>query len=104
MSKDVRKEQIVLLQFEKRLAALAAFVATGAATAASASDKINGEATTKAYQELQAAIVHLGDVTSAIHSRLEAAAVEAGARALEASGGAPKDPVGQVVRSILGIG
>lgn len=104
MSKDVRKEQLVLLQFEKRLAALAAFVAAGAATAASASDKINAEATAKAYDDLKAALVHLGDVTGAIHAKLEAASIEAGARALQLSGGSPKNPPGDVVRSILGLG
>ena len=33
MAKDVRKEQLVLLKFERKLAGLAAFVAAGSATA-----------------------------------------------------------------------
>lgn len=104
MTKDVRKEQLVLLKFEQKLAALAAFVAAGSATAASAADKINGEATTKAYEDIRAALIHLADVTSQAHVMLERSALETCAKALEASGGIPKASSSEVVRSILGIG
>lgn len=103
MTEDVRKEQIVLLQFEKKLAGLAAFVAASSATAASAADKINAEATMKAYDDIKAALVHLADVTTQVHASLQSTVVEAGVRALEASG-MPKNPPAEVVRSLLGIG
>lgn len=103
MAKDVRKEQLVLLKFERKLAGLAAFVAAGSATAASAADKINPEAAVGAYEEIQAALVHLADVTAAAHVALEATAAAAGARALEASG-TPKVNVAEMVRSALGLG
>lgn len=104
IAKDVRKEQIVLLRFEKELARLAAFVAAGSATAASAATVIDSEATSSAYSKIQDALVHLADVTSAVHSAMEAQAIEAGVRLLQA-GGAPKGdpPAAEVVRSILGI-
>lgn len=106
MTEDVRKEQIVLLQFEKKLAGLAAFVAASSATAASAADKINAEATMKAYDDIKAALVHLADVTTQVHASLQSTVVEAGVRALEATGGGggSKNPPAEVVRSILGIG
>ena len=103
MAKDVRKEQLVLLKFERKLAGLAAFVAAGSATAASAADKINGEATMKAYQDIQNALVQLADVTAAAHAALESTATAAGALALEASG-TPKATIAETVRSALGLG
>lgn len=104
MDKDVRKEQLVLLKFERKLASLAAFIAAGSATAASAADKINGEATMKAYDDIRQALVHLADVTAATHLSLQYSAAEIGARALEATGGTPKASASEAVRSILGIG
>ena len=105
MTKDVRKEQVQLLKFERKLAGLAAFLAAGSATAASAADKVNAEATMKAYADIQNALIHLADVTTKAHAALEASVIEAGGRALEVDGGgAPKNPPSGVVRSLLGIG
>ena len=104
MAKDVRKEQLVLLKFEQKLAGLAAFVAASSVTAASAADKINGEATTKAYENIRDALVQLADVTAAAHQSLQGTVAELGLRALEASGGTPKASASEVVRSVLGIG
>lgn len=103
MTKDVRKEQVQLLKFEKKLAGLAAFIAAGSATAASAADKVNAEATMKAYSDISNALLLLADVTTKAHAALEASVVEAGVRALQANG-APKNPPSEVVRSLLGIG
>lgn len=103
MTKDVRKEQVQLLKFEKKLAGLAAFVAAGSATAASAAGKVNAEATMKAYSDISNALLHLADVTTKAHAVLEASVVETGVRALQANG-APKNPPSEVVRSLLGIG
>ncbi len=105
MAKDVRKEQLVLLKFERKLAGLAAFVAAGSATAASASTKVNADATVKAYEDIRAALVHLADVTTQAHAALQSCVTEVGARALEATGGGhPKVTAAEGVRSILGIG
>lgn len=96
----------MLLKFEKRLAALAAFVAAGSATAASASSKIDSEKTVAAYQEIKEALAHLADVTAGAHRELEQAAIETGVRMLNIGGGLPKDPppIGGGVRSLLGLG
>ncbi|MEQ1930296.1 MAG: hypothetical protein ABL957_07145 [Parvularculaceae bacterium] len=102
ISKDIRKEQIVLLRFEKELARLAAFVAAGSATAASAATMIDAEASSGAYSQIKGALVHLADVTTQAHAALNAQAMEAGARILQA-GGTPKEPPVEVVRSILGL-
>lgn len=104
LSKDARKEQVVLLRFEKELARLAAFVAAGSATAASAATKIDAQASAGAYDQIRQALVHLAEVTGQVHAAMNAQAIEAGVRILEASGGTPKDPPAEVVRSILGIG
>ncbi len=78
MSKDVRKEQVKLLQFEKRLVGLAAFLAAGASTAASASTKINHEAASRAYDDIRVALAHLADVTSQAHAALDASVASEG--------------------------
>ncbi|MDZ7627684.1 MAG: hypothetical protein U5J99_04645 [Parvularculaceae bacterium] len=78
MTKDVRKEQVELLKFEKKLAGLAAFVAAGSATAASAAGKVNAEATMKAYADISNALVHLADVTTKAHAALEASVAGSG--------------------------
>jgi hypothetical protein len=101
---DVRREQLVLLRFEKELARLAALVAAGAATAASAAEKIDADASTGAYENIKAALVHLAEVTGEAHAAINARAAEVGARMFEASGGWPKTPPAEVVRSILGLG
>ncbi len=104
MAKDVRKEQLVLLKFERKLAGLAAFVAAGSATAASAADKINSEATAKAYEDIRVAVVNLADVTAQAHQTLQESVSELGARALQVGGGMPKATSSEVVRSLLGLG
>jgi xanthine dehydrogenase molybdopterin-binding subunit B len=104
MPKDVRKEQLELIKFERKLAGLAAFVAAGSATAASAADKINAEATAKAYYDIRIALVNLADVTTQAHQALQENVLELGARALQVGGGMPKATSSEVVRSILGIG
>lgn len=102
-SKDVRKEQLVLLKFEKELARLAAFVAAGSATAASAATAIDSQAAVNGYDRIREALVHLAEVTTEVHAAMNAQAMEAGARLLQATG-APKEPPVQVVRSLLGLG
>lgn len=104
MSKDVRKEQLFLLKFEKKLTGLAAFLAAGSATAASAADKINAETTMKAYEDVRDALVRLAEVTGQAHQTLQQCAADAGARALQVGGGMPKPNSPEVVRSLLGLG
>ena len=104
MSKDVRKEQAALLKFEKKLAGLAVFAAGMTATVASASSKIGSESAGRAYEDVQAAIIHLAEVTAEAHAALEASAASAGARSLEATGGVPKNTIAQVVQSTFGLG
>lgn len=104
MSLDVRKEQLSLLKFEKKVAGLAAVLAAGSATAASASDKLGGEEAAEAYAAIQQALVNLADVTSAAHAVLEERVVTEGLRALEFSARVPKMPLESSVRSILGLG
>ena len=104
MSLDVRKEQLSLLKFEKKLAGLAAVLAAGSATAASASDKIGSAEAAEAYDAIQKALVNLADVTSSAHAAMEARVVEEGLRAIEFGARVPKLSVGESVRSILGLG
>jgi len=105
MTKDVRKEQLKLLKFERKLAGLAAFFATtGGVAAASAADKLNAESTLKAYQDIQAALLNLADVTTHAHAAMEASVVQASANMLQAAGGGPKASASEAVRSVLGLG
>jgi len=103
MAKDVRKEQLILLKFEKKLTGLAAFWGASAAAAAAASEKMDPGATAGAYENVRAALVQLAEVTAQAHATLEATASTAGVRALEA-GGTPKVNVLEMVRSVLGLG
>ena len=64
MAKDVPKEQITSLRFEKELAGMAALVATGTAAAVSASNKIGSVAAQEAYADIETALVNLADETS----------------------------------------
>lgn len=102
---DLRKEQLALLRIEKQIAGLAAVVAAGAAAAKGADGKLHAPDGTKAYAQIEAALVNLADVTSNVHATLNAKALETGAVVLEAiGGGRPKLDASGAVRSILGIG
>ncbi len=104
MTKDVRKEQVVLLRFEKKIAGLAAALAASLAAAKAADGKLHAEGATDAYMEIEAALLHLADVTSTAHASLEAHAQTIGAQILNAGGGIPKGDISGVVRSALGLG
>jgi hypothetical protein len=103
-SKELRKEQLALLRFEKQLAALAGVVAAGSATAASAATKVDAAASAEGYDKIRQALVHLAEVTTEVHAAMNAKAIEAGLRIMEAAGGTPKTPPLEIVRSILGNG
>ena len=102
--KDIRKEQLVLLRFEKQLAALAASCAAGAGAAQAADLKLASPEASAALGQVQNAILHLAEVTGAAHAALNSSALEAGVRILKATGGTPKESAAQVVTSIFGIG
>ena len=104
MSKDVRKEQVALLRFEKKVVGLAAMLAAGAATAKAVDGKLHATDGTAAFAEMEAALVRLAEVTSHAHDALAAKATESGAMMLQATGGVPKRSVSSAVASILGIG
>jgi len=103
MTKDLRKEQVSLLRFEKQIASLASVLAAGAATQASASDKLGGAIALEAYEEIQASLVHLADVTTNAHEMLNAYADTIGAKTLNV-GGIPKPQSSEIVRLVLGLG
>lgn len=104
MTKDLRKEQAVLLRFEKQIAGLAATLATLGAAAKAADGKLHATEATKAYADLQAALVNLAEATGEAHATVNAKAMEVGATVMQATGGLPKRPPAKVVESILGIG
>ncbi|MGE0409169.1 MAG: hypothetical protein AB7P23_07895 [Amphiplicatus sp.] len=101
---DLRREQLVLLRFEKQLAALAATCAAGVCAAQAADGKLESAEAIEAVANIQNAIMHLAEVTGAAHSALNAKAVEMGARLLEVTGGIPKGEPPRVVASLFGIG
>ncbi|MHA7871453.1 MAG: hypothetical protein ACX939_03795 [Hyphococcus sp.] len=104
MTKDIRKEQLVLLRFEKQIAGLAATLAVGATAAKAADGKLHADVSEKALAEMQTALLHLADVTSRAHDAMNAKALEVGARVHQATGGLPKGDPHKVVASLLGIG
>ncbi len=102
---DLRKEQLVLLRFEKQIAGLAAVLAGGAALAKGVDGKLRATEGAEAYAEIQAALINLADVTGQAHEALNAKALEAGATIFKAAGGGlPKFEPSEAVRSILGLG
>lgn len=104
MTENVGNEQLKLLKFEKQLVALTATFAAGAATVASAAEKTGNDVPLRAYEDVQAALIKLGEATSAAHTAVETAAVESSLRFLQA-GPMPKErPVVEIVRSLLGVG
>lgn len=100
---DLRKEQLILLRFEKQMIAMAATVAAGAAVAKTVDATLKGEAST-ALANVQNALMQLAQVTSEAHAALNVQALETGARLFQASGGAPKTQPPQVIASLLNIG
>ena len=102
---DLRKEQLVLLRFEKQIAGLAAVLAAGAVAARGVDGKLHASQGAEAYADIQAALVNLADVTGKAHEVLNAKALEAGATLFKAAGGGlPKIEPNEAVRSILGLG
>lgn len=105
MTKDLRKEQLLLLRFEKQIAGLAATLALGATAAKAADGKLHASEAQAAYTDIQAALVNLAEVTGKAHDVLNAMAVDYGFKVLQAAGGGlPKRDPPTVVSSILGIG
>lgn len=103
MTTDVKKEQLKLLQFEKKLVALAATLAAGAPTVAAAAEKTGSEASFEAYQKISTALIGLADATTEAHALMESVAAHAGADYLKASG-LPKQPPAEMVRLLFGLG
>jgi len=105
MKKDIRKEQLVLLRFEKQIAGLAAILAVGATAAKAADGKLHASEGAAAYADIQAALMNLAEVTGNAHEVLNAKALEMGAQMFQTTGGGlPKGDPPAVVASILGIG
>ena len=104
MSEDVRKEQVALLRFEKKVVGLAGALAAGVATAKAVDGKLHASDGAAAYAEMEAALMRLAEATSQAHDVLAAKATESGAIMLQATGGVPKRSVSSAVASILGIG
>jgi len=104
MNKDIRKEQLVLLRFEKQIAGLAATLAIGAGAAKAADGKLHASVGAEGFADMQAALVHLAEVTGKAHEVMNAKALEVGATVHQATGGLPKGDPHKVVLSLLGIG
>lgn len=103
MKKDIRREQISLLRFEKKIAGLAAALAAGSATVHAAEQKLGGSAASDAYAELQNSILQLAEAATNAHELLNAEAVALGLKTLQVNG-VPKSPPTEIVRLALGIG
>ncbi len=103
--KDLRKEQLALLRFEKQITGLAATLAAGAVIAKGVDGKFHATQGAEAYAQIQSALVNLAAVTGQAHDALGLKAMEVGAHLLEAAGGGrPKHDVDESVKLILGIG
>ncbi|MEE2690887.1 MAG: hypothetical protein VX640_05015 [Pseudomonadota bacterium] len=101
---DIRKEQLALLRFEKKLTTLAASLAAAGVAAKAVDAKLGGADGADAFATLQNTLMTLAQATGEAHAALNAKAIEVGARVLMASGGIPKKEPGEHVASILGIG
>ena len=103
MTKDIRKEQMVLLRFEKQIAGLAATLAVGATAVKAADSKFQANVGVEAYTEIQTALMNLATVTGQAHENLSTKAVEIGAIMHHAEGTPKSDPP-MVVAALLGLG
>lgn len=106
MSRDYRRQQAKLLRVERDLKRLAASMgaAGGVAATIAAADAATGKIAVDAHAEAAGLVLKLAELTAGAHDRLEAAAVEAGARLM--ASGTPKPPPSQFVeslRSLLGL-
>ncbi|MEM9898392.1 MAG: hypothetical protein AAF742_03335 [Pseudomonadota bacterium] len=104
MTEDVKKEQVALLKFEKKLIGLATLFAASAPVAASAAEKTGNHLSFAAYDGISDALVKLAEATSAAHETMESAATEAGVGFIQAAGLPKSPPPVEVVKSLLGIG
>lgn len=104
MTKDLRKEQLVLLRFEKQIVGLAATLAALGGAAKAADGKLHATRAGEAYADLEAALMRLAEITGSAHEAINAQAVETGATLLKAIGGIPKEEPASVVASVLGLG
>lgn len=104
MTKDIRKEQVSLLRVEKKIVALAAALASATAAAKAADGKLQAEGASTALSEAQAALMNVAEIAGRAHDALNASAIDAGMRTLQATGGVPKRSVSSTVASIFGIG
>jgi hypothetical protein len=129
MTKDLRREQILVLRFEKTLAdqakrkmagkkisrsaiavSLAGLFTAGTASAA----KLGSDAPIQVYNAVQEALPKTGEISGEIlvslaeiigkgHALVESLAIDASFKLLEVSGGTDKDPPVEMVKSILGL-
>ena len=106
MTKDVRKEQLALLRFEKQVAGLAAGLAALSVAAKAGDGKLHATIGEQSIADAQAAIMNLAQITANAHDTLNVQAAELGARLLEVGGGGTpnKKSVASVVSSIFGLG
>ena len=102
--KDIRKEQLALLRFEKQLVGLAAALAAAGGAAKAADQKLGATDGGEAFASLQNTLMLLAETTGRAHDALNARALETGVKLLQASGGVPKKDPPQAVASILGLG
>ncbi len=105
MTIDVKKEQLELLQFEKKLTGLAAALAAAGPMVAATARKTGDDSSLAAFQKVSDALVRLADATTEAHVTMEVVAQRAGLDFLRASGlpkGVPSSS--ETVRSLLGIG
>ncbi|MEZ5893827.1 MAG: hypothetical protein R3C58_11890 [Parvularculaceae bacterium] len=125
-SKDLRKEQIALLRFEKALANAAQEKAAGKplnkgpvlaglaatlATATALAEKLGTDAPLRYAAELKSAatmqasaeswLMNLAEVAGKAHNAIETLALQGSFVILQATGGTPKEPPREVVASLL---
>ncbi|MEM9705894.1 MAG: hypothetical protein AAF850_07435 [Pseudomonadota bacterium] len=101
MNKDLRREQITLLKFEKKLEELAQSFAAARPTVARTDSALAAPVASDGYEQVRLGIISLSNALSEAHTAIKTRADELGVRTADAFGLPKRDPYG-AIRSILG--
>lgn len=104
MKKNLKKEQVQLLRFEKELLGLGAGVAALTAGAGAGAEKVVGELASQQVANIQQAYLDLVETVQAAHNAVEASAAAAGAHFIQASGTPKNTALLEMAKSVIGIG
>lgn len=104
MKKNLKKDQVELLKFEKQLLGLGAGLAALTAGAGANAQKVVGDVAAEHAENIQKAYLNLVETVQAAHNAVETSAAAAGAHFMHASGTPKNTALLEMAKSVVGIG